>query len=108
MNIQTHFQLEEHIVFRLMIDLPIYRFHKMKTIYRKSSVGEWRSLSVKYETKIRAQKYERKMWKPFDGNHLMDHLMDRVFDHLMESSAGNGAVFNHLMESSAGNGAVFL
>ena len=44
-NIQTHFQLEEHIVFRRMIDLPIYRFHKMKTICRKSSVGEWRSLT---------------------------------------------------------------
>ena len=26
-----------------------------------------KDLSVKYETKIRAQKYERKMWKPFDG-----------------------------------------
>ena len=29
-NIQTHFQLEKHIVFHQMIDLPIYRFHKMK------------------------------------------------------------------------------
>ena len=29
-NIQTNFQLEKHIVFHQMIDLPIYRFHKMK------------------------------------------------------------------------------
>ena len=41
--------LEEHIVFRRMIDLPIYRFHKMKTICRKSSVGEWRSLSAVFQ-----------------------------------------------------------
>ena len=45
-NIQTHFQLEEHIVFLKMS----------------------KDLSVKYETKIRAQKYERRMWKPFDGS----------------------------------------
>ena len=69
MNIQTHFQLEEHIVFLKMS----------------------KDLSVKYETKIRDQKYERKILNalqfvesysfPFPGSFnfpFLDHSIDRT------------------------------
>ena len=50
MNIQTHFQLEKHIVFHQMIN----------------------HIDLKCERKIWTQKYERKNVSVKCGNHLMD------------------------------------